>query len=138
VLLEDMLQHIPHASLLQRPELNQGKASTTQRPFNFAGLFFKIQDESYPLPDLLSVSTNPFSSSFECLVSLSVTYSTRIIKNPQTASVLREPLCRILALIDGLVGRLVAPIKVSWKPSVWLEALLSTFDEVRRIFKSLP
>lgn len=50
------------------------------------------------------------------------------------ATILREVFGRILELLNGMVGRLAAPMSVIWDPEAWFGTLLESMEyEVRLI-----
>ncbi|KAF8963955.1 Dopey, N-terminal-domain-containing protein [Flammula alnicola] len=139
LLLEDMLLHIPHSSLMQWPETTLQLESGHQRPFDFACTFFKITDKTLPTTTTSQVltSTVPFVSCFHSLVSLSISYADRLFNEPQNGFVLRESFCRLLTLIDRLVARLTAPINISWDPTQCLDILLATLEHQTATFTTV-
>lgn len=130
-LLEDMLQQIPKSGLIRRPEVD-GTFGTSRCPFEFACAFYKITTKSL-ITTNLTLSTTPFASCFNTLVLMSILYAEQLCDEKVHGSVLREPFCRTLALINRLIAQLTAPIDVSWNPDVWLNRLLSTFQSKVRI-----
>ncbi|KAF9524082.1 Dopey, N-terminal-domain-containing protein [Crepidotus variabilis] len=142
ILLESLLDHIPHSALLRRPELNGIQGVMTLRPFDFACVFFKMskQDISCEAKSL----TSPFASCFNSLISLVSTYASLLVSSTENSERLRVSMCSALSLIDRLVGRLSGPIDVAWEPSHWLPSVLSvlpssnaTFTVVDRITSSI-
>jgi len=130
-LLEDMLQQIPKSGLMRRPETD-GTLGIGQCPFEFACAFYKITTKSLITTDL-TMSTTPFASCFNTLVFMSILYAEQLCDEKVHGSVLREPFCRTLALINRFVAQLTAPIDVSWNPDTWLNQLLSTLQSEVRI-----
>lgn len=131
-----MLQYTAHSGLMQRPNVADNE-SRLQKPFHFACNFYKLSPTEFQLPtEAPSMTSTPFASCFQSLVSLSSVYSSRIRDPQRDGSVFREPFCRILAITARLVGQLVAELDVAWDPKHWLDDLLSTFDST--VSKSDP
>ncbi|KAF7307364.1 Dopey-N domain-containing protein [Mycena indigotica] len=130
ILLEAILQQIPHAALLQRPELtgDMEKAAQSQRPYTFATNFYgcKTSREDTELPE--GPFTTPFASSFQSLATTSTTCSQFLVDGCSTPASLREVLAQSLLLMDRLSTRLEAPMTISWKPQEWLPSVLAIFE----------
>lgn len=129
LLQEEMLRHIPHSSLMQRPELTGSieVKRTTQRPYLFACSFYGITPvAAYAAPD--GSFAIPFTSAFENLIELSLNCANSLIQGSENVVVLREVFSQSLLLIDRLVGRLGTSVKVEWNPATWLYMLLRTID----------
>lgn len=128
LLLVDILQCIPHAALLQRPEMTAEFGSDQQRPFDFACTFFRITDKLLPITDTTQFSAIPFLSCFHSLTTLSICYSDRLFRERHDDLVLRESYIQLLSLLDRLAARLDAPIDVDWNPKAWLDKLLGSLE----------
>ncbi|KAF8167553.1 Dopey, N-terminal-domain-containing protein [Crassisporium funariophilum] len=137
LLLETVLQYIPHTGLLQRPEITKNVDSDDQRPFDFACSFFKITHKPLQTTSSAHFTTIPFASCFQHLISLSTNSARCLVRHPQNGFILREVLSRSLTLVDRLVGRLVSPIALSWKPSQWLSDLLLGFEHETATFATV-
>lgn len=125
-LLEDLLHCMSHTGLMRRPD-GTDDGTGLQKPFKFACTFYKLPLSDLGLPvDESSMSSTPFASCFQSLVSLSSVYA-RCIRDREGGSVFRDPFCRILGMLGRLVERLDAVLTVSWDPKIWLDDLLSTF-----------
>ncbi|CAA7265849.1 unnamed protein product [Cyclocybe aegerita] len=135
VLLDDMVQYIPHSGLLQRPGASTS-SDDYQRPYDFACLFFKIPAKS-TLTTFSPQPAIPLASCFEQLASMSIIYARGLSGEPQRGRTLREAFCRILNLVDRLVGRLVAPISLAWHPKEWLDSMLSTLNHTTITFTTV-
>jgi hypothetical protein len=128
LLLGDILQRIPHAALLQRPEMTAEFGSDQQRSFDFACTFFRITDKSLPIADAPQLSAIPFLTCFRSLITLSICYSDRLSQERHDSLVLCESYIQLLSLLDRLAARLDAPIDVNWNPKVWLDKLLESLE----------
>ncbi|KIM47693.1 hypothetical protein M413DRAFT_439360 [Hebeloma cylindrosporum] len=128
LLLDEMLQRIPHAALLQRPEMTAEFGSDQQRPFDFACIFFKITNKLLPIADSTQLSALPFLSCFHSLTTLSICYGDRLSRGRGDGLVLRESYILLLSLLDRLAARLNSPIDVDWNPRAWLDKLLASLE----------
>lgn len=128
LLLCDILQRIPHAALLQRPEMTAAFGSDQQRPFDFACTFFRITDKQLPIIDPPQSSAIPFLTCFHSLTTLSICYSDRLSRERHDGLVLRESFIQLLSLLDRLAARLDAPIDVNWNSKAWLDKLLESLE----------
>lgn len=132
LLLEELLRHIPHTALMQRPELTSEiqAASAAQRPYVFACTFYGAK----PIPTIPAQKGSysiPFASAFENIIRLSTSCAQSLLKKG-SPSRLREVFTQALLLIDRLVGRLGSSIEVLWNPTEWLSVVLKSLDhEVR-------
>jgi hypothetical protein len=129
LLQEEMLRHIPHSSLMQRPELTGSieVKRTTQRPYLFACSFYGIiPAAAHSAPD--GSFAIPFASAFGNLIDLSLNFANSLIQGSENVVVLREVFSQSLLLIDRLVGRLGTSVKVDWNPATWLYMLLRALD----------
>ncbi|KAJ7750196.1 Dopey, N-terminal-domain-containing protein [Mycena metata] len=128
ILLEEMLRQIPHAALMQRPELSgdMEAAAKNQRPYVFAAMFYGFEP-TLETPSPSGPFTIPFASSFQNLVTLSISCS-RLLTEGRTPGPLREVSSQILLLMDRLVDRLASPITLAWDPDQWLSSVLATLE----------
>lgn len=135
VLLEEILKYTPHLGLVGRTTINppnsqKEEARCSQRPYLFACSFYEVEDFE-PVPQgsaPRSDSTIPFTTSFNNLFSLTE-HSARLLTGagPAVGSV-REALSRTLTLSERLLARLTISVDVAWEPSIWMGALLQTFE----------
>ena len=133
ILLEEVLKHVPHTGLMQRPELagDADAARSSQPPYLFACTFYDMQPDQ-GVPSTSGSFAVPFATTFENLISIITQCSNSLMKSQDDTLVLREVLSRSLTLIERLIARLATPTNVSWDPSQWLKDLLQTFElEVR-------
>ncbi len=133
-----MHSHTPQVALLQRPEVTQAnvEARQTYRPYQFTCTFYGM-DTALSIPPAEGSFTIPFSSVFESLVSCSAKCAQELAKTREAAT-LREVFGGILGLLNGMVGRLAAPVVLAWEPAVWLGVLLESMEyEVRSLVLSL-
>ncbi|KAG5643542.1 hypothetical protein DXG03_000683 [Asterophora parasitica] len=124
-LQEEMLRHIPHSAIMQRPDLTgpiEAKR-TTQRPYLFACSFYGIDPVDIP-PTPGESFTVPFVSAFENLATLSLYCAQSLTSGSTGVVTLREVYSQTLVILDRLVGRLATPVTVSWDPDQWLQAVL--------------
>ena len=138
LLQEEILRHIPRTALLQRPALTQKvqAASNSHPPYAFSCLFYGIT----PIPGLpVSDGTFdvPFVSLFENMVELSMNCARSLLKEPPNPSRMREVFSQSLLLLDEVAGRIDSPIRVSWNPSKWLDAILQCIEHKVRQCASL-
>lgn len=124
-----MLRHIPHVALMQRPELNGEiqEARKTQGPYLFACTFYGITP-TFESPPATGSFTVPFASSFENLISLSITCAKCLTKGFGNAAILREVFSQSLLIVDRLVGRLGCTVALSWNPGKWLSVVLENLE----------
>ncbi|KAF5384809.1 hypothetical protein D9615_001099 [Tricholomella constricta] len=125
LLQEEMLRHIPHSALMQRPDLTgpiEAKR-TTQRPYLFACSFYGIDPIDIP-PTPGASFTVPFVSAFENLANLSIRCAQSLDGDSTDVVTLREVFSQTLLLIDRLVGRLGTTVTISWDPAKWLQVIL--------------
>ena len=122
-LLEEMLQHIPQPSLMQRPHANgQLEPSIADRPFLFACNLYGIS--SLGIPEGRGSFAVPVASAFESLASLSLICAQNLINNSENIVDLREVFSSSLILMERLSERLTTFVEVSWEPSNWLQIIL--------------
>lgn len=128
-LQEEILRHIPHATLMQRPELteNMQAASISQRPYTFACIFYDIKP-ILKVPSHKGPFDIPFASAFENMVQLSLSCAKRLVATSDGSPLLMQAFSQLLLLLDRLVGRLGSPISVSWKPAEWLSVVLKSLE----------
>ncbi|GLB43530.1 putative dopey, N-terminal [Lyophyllum shimeji] len=129
LLQEEMLRHIPHSALMQRPDLVGPVQATraTQRPYLFACSFYGIEPVTVPATSRTSFAV-PFVSAFESLASVSLICAQALPSGSADITTLREVFSHTLVLIDRLVGRLGTSLTISWDPSGWLRAVLQALE----------
>ncbi|KAJ7610904.1 Dopey, N-terminal-domain-containing protein [Roridomyces roridus] len=129
LLMEEMLRQIPHAALMQRPELSgeMQLAAQSQRPYVFATSFYGFKPK-LETAELSGPFTIPFASAFQNLVALSINCSRFLNEGCDSPGSLREVSSQSLYILDRLVGRLNAPITVVWNPEEWLSAVLAILE----------
>ncbi|KAG6911306.1 hypothetical protein DXG01_002145 [Tephrocybe rancida] len=128
-LQEEMLRHIPHSSLLQRPDLTgpiEAKR-TTQRPYLFACSFYGIDPVAIP-PSLPVSFAVPFVSAFENLAMFAKNCAQALTASSPDVTILREVFALSLSLLDRLTDRLATPSTLAWNPTEWLHVILSGLD----------
>ncbi|KAJ3809392.1 Dopey, N-terminal-domain-containing protein [Lentinula aff. lateritia] len=134
ILLEAILFHIPHITLLSRPEVKSDlqTASDTERPYIFACIFYDIKP-LFDAPVPSGTYTVPFCSAFESFITLSMVFGQTLTKATGTGTAdfaqLREIFSSSLTLIDHLVSRLSSSIKLIWEPKRWLSVVLDSLHE---------
>ncbi|KAF8079121.1 Dopey, N-terminal-domain-containing protein [Lyophyllum atratum] len=129
LLQEEMLRHIPHSSLMQRPDLTgpiEAKR-TTQRPYLFACSFYGIDPIAVP-PTATTSFAVPFVSAFENLATLSRIFAQTLTTGSADTTVLREVFSQTLLLIDRLIGRLGTSVTIPWDPVEWLQVILQALE----------
>ncbi|KAJ7665387.1 Dopey, N-terminal-domain-containing protein [Mycena polygramma] len=130
VLLEEMLQQIPHVALMQRPELSgeMEEAAKSQRPYVFAATFYGFKPTIDDLPPAVGPFTIPFASAFQNLITLSINCAQFFTEGCETPGPLREVSSQALLLLTQLVERLNSQITLTWSPDQWLSAVLATLE----------
>ncbi|KAF8215761.1 Dopey, N-terminal-domain-containing protein [Mycena galopus ATCC 62051] len=130
ILLEEMLRQIPHAALMQRPELSgdMDMAAKSQRPYVFAATFYGFPPTLDDAPPLSGPFTIPFASAFQNLITLSTSCSRFLTEGCETPGPLREVSAESLLLLDRLVERLDSHITLIWSPDQWLSLALATLE----------
>ncbi|KAJ6520217.1 Dopey, N-terminal-domain-containing protein [Mycena sanguinolenta] len=130
ILLEEMLRQIPHAALMQRPELNDDveAAAKLQRPYIFAATFYGFKPTLDDTPTPLGPFTIPFASAFQNLIALSTSCSRFLTGGCESPGPLREASAQSLLLLDRLVERLDSQITLVWSPDQWLSLVLATLE----------
>ncbi|KAG6817586.1 hypothetical protein H0H87_006963 [Tephrocybe sp. NHM501043] len=129
LLQEEMLRHIPHSSLKQRPDLTgpiEAKR-TTQRPYLFACSFYGIDPIAIP-PSSYASFAIPFVSAFENLVTLTRNCAEALTASSPDVVILREVYSLSFLLLDRLAGRLNTSVTLPWDPSAWLQVILSALE----------
>ncbi|KAG6813245.1 hypothetical protein H0H92_012882 [Tricholoma furcatifolium] len=133
LLLQEILRHIPHSSLMQRPDLTGPIEAqrTTQRPYIFACSFYGIE----PIPTASSDSNSfavPFVSAFENLATFTCNsveaLTSSSFSDVQALHTLREVFSLSLSLLDKLASRLDTLVSVSWDPQGWLQTILKGLE----------
>ncbi|KAI5833359.1 hypothetical protein K523DRAFT_343112 [Schizophyllum commune Tattone D] len=125
LLLEEMLQHIAHNSLLNRPELGDAmqEASVTERPYTYACTFYGTQ-AAFTVPEASTEFMSPFASVFGSFTAL-----TEHLAKSASSEVAREVYSRMLLMLDELLELLSGPTKVSWNPDEWLSVALHVLEQ---------
>jgi hypothetical protein len=128
-LAAEVLNHIPHNGLSQRPELTgeMQAASRSQSPFAFARSFYGISSLPEPLLQQ-DVFDSPLASVFENMISTSLHCAHGLSNASHNASSLRDVLSQSFLLLGTIVDRSSVSIDVSWVPSEWLYAVLMTMN----------
>ncbi|KAJ7687383.1 Dopey, N-terminal-domain-containing protein [Mycena rosella] len=129
ILLEEMLRQIPHAALMQRPELSgeMEMAAKSERPYVFAATFYGFKPTLETTPPS-GPFTIPFASAFQNLVTLSINCSRFMTNGCDTPGPLREVSSQCLLILDRLVGRLNSQVTLEWDPDQWLSSVLSALE----------
>ena len=125
LLLEEMLQHIAHNTLLNRPELGDTmqEASVTERPYTYACTFYGTQ-AAFAVPKVSAEFISPFASVFGSFTAL-----TEHLAKSASSEVAREVYSRMLFMLDELLEFLSGPTKVSWIPDEWLSVALHVLEQ---------
>ncbi|KAG5652198.1 hypothetical protein H0H81_005933 [Sphagnurus paluster] len=126
---EEMLRHVPHSSLMQRPDLTGPieEKRTTQRPYLFACSFYGIEPVTTPPLSTISFAI-PFVSAFENLATFSLNCALSLIDGSEDVVTLREVYSQSLVLVDRLVGRLGTAVSPAWDPAKWLQVILQGLE----------
>ncbi|KAG6874376.1 hypothetical protein C0995_015112 [Termitomyces sp. Mi166 len=131
LLQEEMLRHIPHSALMQRPDLTgpiEAKR-TTQRPYLFACSFYGID----PIVTSESLSNSfavPFVSVFQNLATITRSCAQALTTYTSSSNivVLREVFSLSLSLLNRLSVRLATSVTLSWNPDDWLQVVLTGLE----------
>ncbi|KAG6877602.1 hypothetical protein C0993_005728 [Termitomyces sp. T159_Od127] len=143
LLQEEMLQHIPHSALMQRPDMTgpiEAKR-TTQRPYLFACSFYGVDPINIPASTSDSFAV-PFVSAFESLTTITRCCAQALTTSSSDITVLREVFSLSLSLLNSISSRLTALVTLAWNPDEWLQAILRELEHelldqnVRRILST--
>ncbi|KAG6841563.1 hypothetical protein C0991_009598 [Blastosporella zonata] len=129
LLQEEMLRHIPHSSLMQRPDLTgpiEAKR-TTQRPYIFACSFYGIDPIAIP-PSISTSFAVPFISAFENLATFTRNCAQALIASSPDVVTLREVYSLSLSLLDRFAGRLGTSVTLTWDPNTWVQTILGGLE----------
>ncbi|KNZ76347.1 Protein dopey [Termitomyces sp. J132] len=129
LLQEEVLRHVPHSALMQRPNLTGPIETkrTTQRPYLFACSFYGVDPIAIPesLPNSFAV---PFVSAFENLATITRRCAQKLITSCSDIVVLREVFSLSLLLLDRLSSRLTTSVTLRWNPDDWLQVILEGLE----------
>ncbi|KAG5733413.1 Protein dopey, partial [Termitomyces sp. T112] len=129
LLQEEVLRHVPHSALMQRPNLTGPIETkrTTQRPYLFACSFYGV--DPIAIPESLSNSfAVPFVSAFENLATITRRCAQKLITSCSDIVVLREVFSLSLLLLDRLSSGLTTSVTLPWNPDDWLQVILKGLE----------
>jgi hypothetical protein len=129
LLAEEILRHTPQSGLAQRPELTgeMQAASHSQSPYAFARTFYGITSLPEP-PAQQGTFDAPLASAFENVVKINLSSAHGLSGASGESSPLRDVFSQSLLLLSKLVDGINSPIDVSWNPSEWLYAVLTSIN----------
>lgn len=134
VLQEEILRHIPHVALKQRPTMQEDlKPEGIQGPFEFASTFYGLKAFSLK-PVIRNCHDIPFVTTLEDLILISTSCATSLLNPSPNASTIREVFSQSILLIMRLLGRMDQrsgpPFVAQWDPERWLSTILQCLEQV--------
>jgi hypothetical protein len=139
VLQEEILRHIPHVALKQRPVLagQSQDSGSKQGQFAFACSFYDLKGFSLK-PVVRDCPDLPFVTTLEDLVSLSTLCARGLLIPSKEAPSLREVFSHSVLLIMRLLGRMDQrsgpPFVAHWDPARWLSDTIECLEQPVSLF----